>query len=600
MSKKRVLPIGLALILVLAFTLVACGGQPAQETVPEEPVAEEPVAEEPVAEEPAAEEPTVEEPVEEPAATEEPAAEEPAEEPAEEGDAKIATFIFTQEFDSLSPLYTNMWFSGITFPIWNANAWNFDENNEPVPVLVTEIPSVENGGISEDGRTITFNLRDDIVWSDGTPLTSEDFVFRYEMTIDPANTVNSTYPYDLMESVEAPDPQTVVVTFVEPFAPWLATLWTGLLPAHVLRPVYEAEGTLDAAEWNVAPTVGAGPYVFAEWESGSFARFVRNENYYNDPPLIDEVFIRFVPDDASQTAALQTGDGDLGTFIAYSDVPTLEEAGVNILSVPSGYAEGWYFYMGEDGHPALQDVLVRQAIAHALDRQAFTDDVLLGLTQPATTHWYQTPYDSPDIEPWGYDPEQANALLDEAGWVDSNGDGTRDKDGVELVFTYGTTDREVRQDAQAVAQQQLAEVGIGLELQSFSADAFFAGYGEGGPAATGELDIFEYSGVADFPDPNSSEWLCSEIPSDEFPDGTNWQAVCDETLDGLFQQQATQTNVEERQQTFHEITQYIHDNVFWLGLWEDPDIWALSDRLQNARLSGATPFFAIAEWDISE
>jgi peptide/nickel transport system substrate-binding protein len=595
MSKKRVLPIGLALILVLAFTLVACGGQPAQETVPEEPVAEEPVAEEP-----AAEEPTVEEPVEEPAATEEPAAEEPAEEPAEEGDAKIATFIFTQEFDSLSPLYTNMWFSGITFPIWNANAWNFDENNEPVPVLVTEIPSVENGGISEDGRTITFNLRDDIVWSDGTPLTSEDFVFRYEMTIDPANTVNSTYPYDLMESVEAPDPQTVVVTFVEPFAPWLATLWTGLLPAHVLRPVYEAEGTLDAAEWNVAPTVGAGPYVFAEWESGSFARFVRNENYYNDPPLIDEVFIRFVPDDASQTAALQTGDGDLGTFIAYSDVPTLEEAGVNILSVPSGYAEGWYFYMGEDGHPALQDVLVRQAIAHALDRQAFTDDVLLGLTQPATTHWYQTPYDSPDIEPWGYDPEQANALLDEAGWVDSNGDGTRDKDGVELVFTYGTTDREVRQDAQAVAQQQLAEVGIGLELQSFSADAFFAGYGEGGPAATGELDIFEYSGVADFPDPNSSEWLCSEIPSDEFPDGTNWQAVCDETLDGLFQQQATQTNVEERQQTFHEITQYIHDNVFWLGLWEDPDIWALSDRLQNARLSGATPFFAIAEWDISE
>jgi peptide/nickel transport system substrate-binding protein len=327
---------------------------------------------------------------------------------------------------------------------------------------------------------------------------------------------------------------------------------------------------------------------------------VRNETYYNEPPLIDEIFIRFVPDDASQTAALQTGDGDLGTFIAYSDVPTLEEAGVNILSVPSGYAEGWYFFMGEEGHPALQDVLVRQAIAHALDRQAFTDDVLLGLTQPATTHWYQTPYESPDIEPWSYDPEQANALLDEAGWIDSNGDGTRDKDGVELVLIHGTTDREVRQDAQAVAQQQLAEVGIGLELQSFSADAFFAGYGQGGPAATGELDVFEYSGVADFPDPNSAEWLCSEIPSDDAPDGGNWQAVCDETLDGLFQQQATQTNVEERQQTFHEITQYIHDNVFWLGLWEDPDIWALSSRLQNARLSGATPFFAIAEWDISE
>lgn len=574
MSKKRYLPMVLALILVLTFTLAACG-QPAQESPPAEPAEEEPAAEEP-AEEPA------------------------AEEPAAEGEAKIATFIWTQEFDTLNPLYTTMWFSSITQQLWDAWAWNFDENNEPIPVLVTEIPNAENGGISEDGRTITFNLRDDIVWSDGTPITAEDFVFTYEMTIDPANIVSSTYPYDNIESIEAPDPQTVVVTFAEPFAPWLSTLWHGILPAHVLRPIFEADGTLDEAEWNVAPTVGAGPYVFAEWESGSFARFVRNENYYNDPPLISEIFFRFVPDDASQTAALQTGDGDLGTFIAYSDVPTLEEAGVNILTQPSGYAEGWYFYLGEGGHPALQDVNVRQAIAYAIDRQTINEDLLLGLTQPATTLWYQTPYESADIEPWPYDPEQANALLDEAGWVDSNGDGTRDKDGVELLLTHGTTTREIRQDLQAVAQQQLAEVGIGLELQSFESSTFFAPLSEAGPAAAGELDIFEYSGSTSIPDPDTAEWLCSEIPSDDYPDGSNWMRFCDETLDGLFLQQATQTNVEERQQTFQEISQFIHDNVIWLGMWEDPDVWAVSNRLQNVRFSGVTPFFSIAEWDISE
>ncbi len=180
---------------------------------------------------------------------------------------------------------------------------------------------------------------------------------------------------------------------------------------------------------------------------------------------------------------LQTGEADLGTFISYSDVPTLEEAGVNVISVPSGYNEGWFFYFGEDGHPALQDLRVREAIAMSLDREALSQDLLLGLTKPANTLWDNMPYVNPDITPWPFDPDAARALLDEAGWVDSNNDGTRDKDGVELILTHGTTIREIRQDAQAVAQQQLAEVGIGLDLQSYDAGVFFAGYGEGGPGS---------------------------------------------------------------------------------------------------------------------
>jgi peptide/nickel transport system substrate-binding protein len=600
--------LSIVLLLILFMLLAACGGgtqEPA--TTEEEPATteEEPATteEEPATteEEPATtEEETVTEEAEEAAPTEAPAEEEAAAEETE-GERKIASFIFTQEFDTLSPLYTGMWFSGITAQIWNAWAWNFDSEGNPVPVLVTEIPSVENGGISEDGRTLTFKLRDDITWSDGTPITADDFVFTYEMIVDPNNIVSSTYPYDQIESMEAADEHTVVVTFAEPFAPWLATLWHGILPAHVLRPVYEADGTLDNADWNLAPTVGAGPYVFAEWESGSYARFVRNENYYGTPPNIDELFIRFVPDDASQTAALVAGEADLGTFIAYSDVPTLQDAGLEIITQPSGYNEGWFFYLDpENGHPALQDVRVRQAIAMAFDRATLNQDLLLGLTQPAATLWDNTPYVDPTIEPWPYDPEQANALLDEAGWVDSNGDGTRDKDGVELVLVHGTTIREIRQDAQAVAQQQLAEVGIGLDIQSFDASVLFGSYGDGGPAATGELDIFEWSDAPDFPDPNKAYWLCSEIPTDEYPDGSNWQKLCDEELDSLFQLQATQTNFEERQQTFYEITRFMFDNVIWLGLWEDPDVWAISDRLENVTFSGATPFYSIAEWDLSQ
>jgi len=517
------------------------------------------------------------------------------------GPAKTATFIWTQEPDVLNPLYTNMWFSSITQQIWNCWAWDFDDQNNPHPVLVKEMPSEENGGISPDGRVITLKLRDDIVWSDGKPITSEDFVFTYEMTMNPKNTVASTHPYDKLEKVEAPDPKTVVMTFKEPFAAWQATLWHGLLPAHILRPVFEKEGTIDNAEWNRAPTVGCGPFVFKEWESGSFIRFVANKKYWLGRPKIDEIFIRIVPDDASQVAALKAGDGDLGTFIAYSDIPTLEQAGVHMVKVFSGYNEGWYFYLHpEKGHPALKDVRVRQAIALAFDRFSVCKDLLLGLTKPPATYWANTPWQDPTLEPWPYDPERAKQLLDEAGWKDTNGDGVRDKDGVELVLTLGTTTREIRRDVQAVAQQQLAQVGIKLELANADSDIFFNSYGEGGPCATGQYDIFEYSTTPQYPDPDTADWLCSEIPSDENPSGVNWQSVCDEELDGLFKLQATQVDPAERQQTFHKITRLIYEKVYWLGVWEDPDIWAVGPRLKNVRLSGATPFFNIVEWDLSQ
>jgi peptide/nickel transport system substrate-binding protein len=235
----------------------------------------------------------------------------------------------------------------------------------------------------------------------------------------------------------------------------------------------------------------------------------------------------------------------------------------------------------------------------AFDRFSLNEDLLLGLTQPAATDWDNTPFNDPTLEPYPYDPEEANRLLDESGWVDTNGDGVRDKDGVELSLTYGTTTREIRQDTQAVAQQQLAEVGVQVELLNYDSDLFFSGYGDGGPAATGELDIFEYSTVTNYPDPDTADWLCSEIPSDENPQGTNWSAYCDETLDGLFQTQTTQVDPAEREATFHEITRYIFDNALWIGLWQDPDLWGINERIQNVQISGTTPFFNIMEWEMA-
>jgi peptide/nickel transport system substrate-binding protein len=588
MSKRQRLLTWVSLLVIASMLLTACGGAATQ--APAQQPTQPPAAEQPT--QPPAEQPT------------QPPAEQPTTAPAAE--KKVVTLIWTQEFDTLNPLYTNMWFVSVLYPVYACQTWWYDENNDPLPNLVTEIPSSENGGISEDGRTITLKLRDDIVWSDGTPITSADFKFTYDMEMADGNAVSSRSPYDLIETLETPDDRTVVVTFTSPYAPWLSSLFAGssgisIIPAHILQPVFDAEGTIDTAEWNKAPTVGCGPFVFDEWQSGSFARFVANENFWLGRPKLDELFFRFVPDDASQIAALVAGDGDVGTFFAYSDLPELEAAGITIMNSQSGYNEGWYINLHpEKGNPALKDVRVRQALAYAFNREKLVQDLLLGRTKVAATEWDNTPFVDPSIAPYPYDPEKAKALLAEAGWTDTNGDGTVDKDGVELILKYGTTNREVRQDTQAVAQQDLMAVGIGTDLQSYDSDLFFASYAEDGPSANFSLDIIEYSTVTNFPDPDTSVYRCAEIPSDENPAGVNGSGLCDETLEALFVKQESQVDFAERQQTFYEISKYVFDNAYWIGLWQDPDLFGFSDRMTGVKLSGATAFFNVAEWDVTK
>jgi peptide/nickel transport system substrate-binding protein len=516
--------------------------------------------------------------------------------------SKILTFAWTQEPDTLNPYYTNMWFSSILQQLYNCWAWEYDDENVPFPKLVTEIPTTDNGGVSEDGTVLTLNLRDDLVWSDGTPLTTEDFVFTHEMIVNPSNTVSSVYPYDYLESIEAVDERTLVMTFSEPFAPWEASYWHGILPKHVLGPVFDSEGSIDEAEWNLLANVGCGPYVVAEWESGSYLRFVKNPNYWLGEPNIEEIFLQFVPDDASQTAAIIAGDADLGTFPPISDVPTLQAAGVTVLSQNGGYNEGWFFNFRDMASPGAKDLKVRQAVTMAIDREAIIRDLQAGLTVPAETLWDGIAgqgYVSPDIVPWTYDPEGAKALLDEAGYTDSDDDGIReDADGNPLTLKHGTTIREIRQDIQAVAQQMLREVGINLEINSWDSDFFFGSYTDGSPAMLGEVDIQEWSDTTgSFPDPDHYYWLCSEVPDEENPWGVN-SFGCDETLDAMLQQQTTMVDPEERKVMIQEITKYIHDNVYWFGIYVDPDYWMIGDRVTGYKFSGVTPFYNIMEWDM--
>ena len=518
------------------------------------------------------------------------------------GGTAIITFV--QQPTTLNPMYANQWFSTITTQFFLKSLWSFDQNNTPVPEIATEIPSVKNGGISQDGLTLTVKLRDDVTWSDGEPVTAKDFIFTYEMYLAQSNVVASRYPYeDYVDSMEAKDnDHTLVVHFKEPFAGWQALLFQyGVLPEHVLKPVFDKDGTLDNAEWNHKPTVGVGPFVFKEWETDSHIIFEANPKWIH-PPKLQEIFIR-IADDSGQEVAILAGDTDIGTFLDWSQAGAINKSGkAKFVIQPAGYDEGWFLnFDPKTAHPAMLDVNVRKALVLATDRNKITKDLLGGQTVPPATFWDSTPpYGNPDLKPYPYDPEQAKKLLDEAGWKDSNGDGPRDKDGKELVLRYIASDRQLRKDVQAVVQQMWAQVGIGSELKNYG-DDFFNGYADGGPMATGNYDVAQWSDAPNFPDPDRSDyWSCKEVVNSDNPDGANWQGYCNEELDKLFVQQATETDPEARQQLYYQIGKIMYDNVVWAGLWKDPDLWSISNRLQGVKLSGATPFWNAHEWFLNK
>jgi peptide/nickel transport system substrate-binding protein len=546
-----------------------------------------------------------------PAATGAPATEAPAAtQPPASSPKGTVTITFVQEPDNLNPLYTTMSFSQYLRPFYLVPVWTFDENAQPVPMLAAEIPSLDNGGLSADGKTITIKLRDDVKWSDGEPLTADDFVFTYQMIMSDKNTPIGRYPYDkYVSSVEAKDPTTVVVTFSEPFAAWLTSIFNYVLPKHVLQPVFDQDGTIDTAEWNRNPTVSLGPFVLSEWETGGHLAFKANPTWIY-PPKVEQVFVRIVPDDAAQEAAILAGDTDIGAFLSSDQIEKLEAGGkVKVVPVTSGYNEAWFLNVNKaTARPFMLDVNVRKAIALATDRFTIVKNLLVDTINPVNvTYWDMTPpYQTDTLKPYPYDPEQAKQLLDAAGWKDSDGDGIRDKmiDGkkVDLIVRYITNQRELRKSVQAVVEQQWKLVGIGAELVNYSSDVFWNGFNDGGPQAQGLYDVAEYSSVQNaYPDPDaSSGWTCDQIASADKPDGANWQGYCNSQIDDLMAKQAVTLDPTARKELYNQIEQILYEDYVYIGMWKDPDLWSVNTRLKNVKFSGVYPFWNVSDWEVAQ
>ena len=330
----------------------------------------------------------------------------------------------------------------------------------------------ESWEISEDNLTITFHLRDDVIWQDGEPFTSEDVMFTYELIIDENTPTAYAQKYLLVTEARTPDPYTFIVTYDEPLAPALIS-WGALqiLPKHLLEGVNIIESDLSRNP------VGTGPYTFGEWKTGESIILNSFYDYFLGGPYIDRIIYRIIPDTATMFLELRAGGVDwMGlSHIQYkhqTDDDAFKKSFHKYEYLSDGYA-----YLGFNmNDEKFSDVRVRKAISYAIDKQEIIDVVLLGLGEIATGPYKPgTWVYNPDVEGYDYDPERARELLAEAGWTDTDGDGIVDKDGIPFTFTIITNQgNDLRAKTAEIIQGRLADTGIEVKIRIIEWAAFLS------------------------------------------------------------------------------------------------------------------------------
>jgi|HigsolmetaAR202D_1030399.scaffolds.fasta_scaffold00020_56 ABC-type dipeptide transport system, periplasmic component len=626
---KRKLAAQLLTIAFLVPLIAACGGTSAPATG--EPTAA-PVAAEPTSA-PAAEQPAA--PTAEPtAAPEEPAAAEPT------SDSSSSDGNFTRGQGGTLNL---LWWQAPTILNFHLGQGTKDSDasrlileplaaigpdGNPVPVLAAEIPTIENGGVSADLKEVTWKLKQDVVWSDGTPFTSADVVFTYDYCIDPDTACTTGTAFQGAEKVEALDDYTVKITWLEPnpnpYQMFVSTLGQVLQKAQFQNCIGSKASTDSACQAANNAPIGTGPYKLREFKPGDVVVYDMNENY-RDPnkPFFKEVQLKGGGDATSAARAVfQTGDTDYAwnLQVEAAVLEQLQQGGQGeLLTIFGSSLERLVINftdvnpdLGDERgelthpHPFLTDLNVRRALAMAIDRKTMADQ-LYGPAGTATCEVVTTlPYIDPaDIyggrnkcEP---DIEGAKKLLDDAGWVPGP-DGIRQKDGVRLSLTYSTTVNPLRQKEQALVKAAWEQLGVEVELKSIDASVFFSS-DAGNPDTFGHFfnDIQMYTNNYEQPDPTN--YLCGWTTVEIAAKANEWRGnnngrYSNPEYDELCEQLRRTTNLDERKEIVLKMNDILVNDVVVIPLVARAQV--TSGKSKDLKGINLTPWdselWNIAEW----
>lgn len=503
---------------------------------------------------------------------------------------------------------------------------DFGPDGELVPILAAEVPSLENGQVAADGMSVTYTLKPDVVWSDGTPFTAEDVRFTWEYVTDPATPATTVTTYTAIASIDVVDDLTVTLNFAEPNPAWFSPFVGGysgwVLPRHLLEEfVGETAGD---APFNLLP-VGTGAFKVTEFVPGDYIIFELNE-LYREPnqPYFQRIEYKGGGDAASAgRAVLQTDETDFAWNLqvekAILDQLKSGENGVLDVMPWISVEQIWLNFADPnsevDGarsqpttqHPYLSDPAVRQALAISIDREVIAAE-LWGEGGAATPNFLVVPerFVSPDAE-LVFDPEQANQTLDEAGWV-LDGD-VRAKDGVELRGLFQTTTNAVRNKTQEIVKQAWGELGLQLELKSIDSSVYFS-TDAGNPDTSGkfyaDFQMHSTGGSSPYPITFMARFKSTDPASDLSQESNSWTGRnvsrwVNEEYNELWLAAQTELDTATQDELFIGMSNLALENVVVIPLIHRALVAGVSTRLRGLnRAPLTTDLWNIQEWYFEE
>ncbi|WP_108815819.1 peptide ABC transporter substrate-binding protein [Loktanella sp. Alg231-35] len=446
----------------------------------------------------------------------------------------------------------------------------YDPQGALIPWLVDEVPTVSNGGVSEDLMSITWKITEGIMWSDGTPFTSADVKFTYEYCTDPESGCAQVTKFEGVSSVDTPDDLTVVVTFDSPtpfpYGPFVGGE-SPIIQAAQFANCMGAKAP-ECTDENFGP-IGTGPFVVTEFRTNDVIQLVANENYREagKPAFASVTFKGGGDATAAGRAVMETGEFDYAwnLQLAPDVIASMQEGGLG--SPVAGFGPLVERIMLNNTnpdqslsaeersvirpHPFLSDPAVYNAMSLAIDRPLLVE-VGYGQAGKVTCNWVPAPaaVNSDTFTCDVQDIAAANAMLDEAGYLDTDGDGVREANGAPMAILYQTSTNAVRQDFQALIKEWWSEIGIDAELRNIDASVFFGG-DPGSPDTFQKFyaDVEMYANTFNGTDPQSylANGLCDKAPA---PD-TQWQGenisrFCSEEYDALHAQLTATADADER------------------------------------------------------
>lgn len=433
--------------------------------------------------------------------------------------------------------------------------------------------------ISDDHLTYTFYLRDDVKFSDGKPLTAQDVKFTFDAIMDPANDTATPRSFlNDVKSVDVLDDYTIQISCTKPYFLHLGTfgeLW--VLPKHIY-----GHGDFNTLEVNRAP-VGSGPYVFEEWATGSHITIARRDDYWGEKkPYLDKIRWLMITDSNAALQALKAGDMD---FMATSSEQWVQQASKPSFERKFNKLIGWSSAEGYQGsfgwigwnmrRPQLSDRRVRRAFTMLLDRQTIVETLLYNYGRVVTgPDFPDSPEYNKEIEPWAYDPARARALLDEAGWKDTNSDGIRDKDGIDLKVEFlMPSGSSTYERIATVFKEQMDKAGVDFRIKPLEWATFLES------VTKRDFDACTMAWVSSAESDNYQIWHSSQSEK-----GSNYVGFVNEEVDKILEDARLEFDRGKRAKMYHRFHEILHEEQPYTFLFNSPRKVAVDKRFQNVKL----------------